>query len=116
MQPTEEDLLWASEQLSGLESLDGYPRTERAMNAVAGAYLRIVKDQPEVEWEINERKKGHRAAVSRQESSDQLISELVCSCDRFPAPVRMREIYERLGYSCADGKSVGDLLPEPRSY
>jgi hypothetical protein len=107
---------WAIGQVSLLESLPGFPKTEQSLSAVAQSYLRIVKDHPAIEWEIDDRRKGHRDAVSKEESSEQLIAELLASFERFPAPIRMREVYERLGYGCADGKTIGELLPEPRSY
>ena len=110
---TPEDLSWAMQQLRRFEGLPGVPQSPEALMSFARAFLHIVAEQPATEIEEYDdeahapvRRKVE--SVSRQETVDWLINELLGSCDRFPPPIIMRRVYE-CRYRCADGRLSGEM-------
>lgn len=85
MENTVENMVWAASQVQRMEVLPGYPKTEAGLAEMAKFLLRKCEDRKAGEHVIT-------VAVSEEE--------------RFPPPVFLLEILERLGYWPADRPPV----------
>ena len=86
-----ENIVWATEQVQRMESLPGYPKTEAGLAEYAKVLLRMAEDK---------------------KCGEHVITVAVLEEERFPPPVFLREILERLGYWPADRP----LLPGMPGY
>ena len=117
MKQSEKNIIWMISKLQLLSGLDGFPRwkdQEAGLRGITMALLDIVNDQPEAWAEEYDPAQGQgvkrqtQAAVSAEETVDWLMARVLGSCERFPAPIQMRRIYETR-YKCADGKLSGEV-------
>lgn len=103
---TEDSLLWALGQLGRLSIFKskGFPVTDAEKITVARAFLRILADQEGNEFEED----GGSAtgvvktvvpSITAMQSGEQLVDEIVASCEWFPLPVEMRKIYKDLNFT-----------------
>jgi hypothetical protein len=117
MERTEANIEWALMRLNQLRTMEGFPRFDDqqvGLRLMARLFLNIVDDQPEVWVEEYDPAQGKgvrrmiQPAISAEETTDWLLEQVVLLCDRFPALIQMRRIYEAR-WRTADRKSSGEL-------
>jgi len=112
-------IAWAMGKLTALSCLDRFPN-EDSLTMVAKAFLQIVGPIPANDYEEDGGPDGdgpvmvHVPGLSEDETAEWLIGEILKTCDRFPAPIRMRQIYESR-WTSSDGQLSGALLARIRN-
>ncbi|HEX5424855.1 MAG TPA: hypothetical protein VFW94_15005 [Candidatus Acidoferrales bacterium] len=117
MEQTEDNIAWALEKFEELVCLPGFPPSARPLRGIAKAFLRIVgpiADDWRSEYDPESANGEKRITVpghTADEVADWLIAEILDKCERFPAPIVMRRLYEEHPehWVAADGRRSGNM-------
>lgn len=124
MEQTEENITWAIKKLFTLSDMYGFPHREgndAYLRLLARGFLRIVDDQREHKWQVEEKQGAEWVRVwkgtpfiSAKDTADWLIEQIVETQEKFPSLIEMRRLYEGHDWRCADRRLSGSMDEEPK--